>query len=111
MVIDYIELGRRIRKERTKHNYTQAMMADVLHMSVPYISYIENGKKYISLPALADIAQYFDTTLDYLLFGTHPSNNIDCLCKLLQEGSSEEIRLVTSLIEAIIPIIRENLPK
>lgn len=111
MVIDYIKLGKRIQEERTKHNYTQAMMADALHMSVPYISYIENGKKYISLPALADVAQYLDTTLDYLLFGTQFSNNMDCLCQLLQEGSSEEIRLVTSLIEAIIPVIKRNLPK
>ena len=52
MVIDYIKLGKRIQEERTKRNYTQAMMADALHMSVPYISYIENGKKYYEVKSI-----------------------------------------------------------
>lgn len=111
MVINYTELGKRIREERRKHNYTQIMMADALNMSTPYISYIENGKKYVSLPALADIAQYLNITLDYLLFGTHSTDDITMLCQLLNEGDSDEIKLVTSIIEAIIPIIRENLLK
>lgn len=64
--IDYITLGREIRRRRNKLGLTQLQLADMLSCSPSYISHLENGNKP-SLPILIRLAHLLELSLDTLL--------------------------------------------
>lgn len=67
MNINYKLIGKRIKTYRNQKNFSQMELADRTNLSVPYISYIETGKKKVSLDALINIAEALGTTPDHLL--------------------------------------------
>lgn len=68
-MIDYKQLGGRIRQTRLDRGLTQAELAELADVSPPYVSHIERGVKTTSLDTLVRIAESLDTTLDSLLLG------------------------------------------
>jgi len=50
-----------------KQNISQMELAEKAELSVPYISYIETGKKQISLSAIINIAAALSVTPNHLL--------------------------------------------
>ena len=54
----------------------QQELAEALNVSQQSISRYENGKHYPDLPALIEIADYFDVPLDYLVGRTWPKGPV-----------------------------------
>lgn len=69
MSYDPISCGNRIRKIRQQHHLTQEQVAADLHVFHKHLSKIETGKSSGSVELLANIAEYFHVSTDYLLFG------------------------------------------
>lgn len=67
MNINYQLIGKRIKARRELIKMTQMELAELTELSVPYISYIETGKKKVSLHSLINIANALSTTADDLL--------------------------------------------
>jgi transcriptional regulator with XRE-family HTH domain len=62
-----IILGKRLKELREEKGLTQKQLADVLHLnSVTYLHY-EKSQREPPLAVLADMAIYFETSVDYLL--------------------------------------------
>lgn len=59
--------GNRLRELRINRGEKQPAVAELLYVSVPQISDIENGKKGTTLGKLALICEYYDVSADYLL--------------------------------------------
>ena len=57
----------RLRMMREKHDWTQAKVAHLLHISQPTYSDYETGKVNIPLCALCALATLYGTSTDYLL--------------------------------------------
>ena len=57
--MDYIALGQRIRDLRRKRGLTQEKLAELVDLSVPYISHLERGTKKPSLAVLIRLAECF----------------------------------------------------
>ena len=55
--MDYIALGQRIRDLRRKRGLTQEKLAELVDLSVPYISHLERGTKKPSLAVLIRLAE------------------------------------------------------
>ena len=70
MILDNESIGKRIREQRNSRGYSQEQLAFESNLSVPYISQIENGHKTASLNACIQIADVFECTLDWLIFGS-----------------------------------------
>ena len=51
-----IILSTNLKKFRIQHNYTQAKFAEMIDISIPFLSDIENGKKWISPTTFAKMA-------------------------------------------------------
>jgi len=67
-VLNYREVGLRIKELRTSHNLSQEAFAHTLNMSQGHLSRVEKGA--IISVALCDlVAEKFNTTKEYLLFG------------------------------------------
>ena len=78
MTINYEIIGRRIKELRVQNHISQAKLAELVEMSVAYISYIETGKKQASLKSLVLIADTLGITVDNLLNGNQKNDNSQC---------------------------------
>ena len=61
-------IGERINKLLSDSKKTQKELAAVLSVTENTISYYVNGKRTPNIEQLIVIAQYFETTIDYLLY-------------------------------------------
>ena len=69
--------GNRIKEIRQQNNMTQAQLAEKTELSVPYISHIENGRKYASFMTIIKIAENLGITVDQLLYGVQTNYKFD----------------------------------
>ena len=60
-------VGKRIKELRSKANISQQELGDIVGVSKVSISGYESGKRAPSLEILIEIANYFQTSLDYLV--------------------------------------------
>ncbi len=64
-----MEIGRRVHDFRVMNHYTQAHFAELIDISVNFLSEIENGKKGMSQDTIIRLCSQFHISADYLLFG------------------------------------------
>lgn len=103
--MDYKKLGKRIKEQRLKKNLTQEKLAETVNLSSVYISHIENASTKPSLETLVNLSNALDITPDFLLFDSvHKSNEYinDEIASLLKGCDTDDLRLITRLIKAVI---------
>ena len=104
-MIDYVEIGKKIKQKRKEKKYTQSELGEKVNVSTVYISYIENGKEEISLNKLAEIASVLDTNIEYFITGTlidSESYNyikLNELAKLINDISEDNLKTLSDFIE------------
>ena len=100
-MIDKSEIGQRIRQLRLFSDYTQAEFAELIDISINFLSEIENGKKGVSQDTLAKICRQLNSSADYILFGIKQkqASLIDLANALTIEELETTIRYLESLIE------------
>ena len=76
MEIDYKMVGIRIRQRRKELHMSQEHLAELIDVSTPHMSNIENGKTKFSLQVLLDLANAMETTLDVLMVDHIQSKDI-----------------------------------
>ncbi|GAG62095.1 unnamed protein product, partial [marine sediment metagenome] len=64
-----MSVGQRIRTRRQALELTQQDLAEAIGLTPQHISAIEQGKRFPSLPALANLAEELGVTVDYLVTG------------------------------------------
>ncbi|MDE5984360.1 MAG: helix-turn-helix domain-containing protein [Eubacterium sp.] len=69
MSIDYKLIGKRIQKSRKKVNITQQELAELLDVSVGYISQIERGITKPKLTTIDNICSHIHCDLNYIITG------------------------------------------
>lgn len=74
MLLNFKLIGKRVKESRMRQHISQAELAELIDMSVSYISNIENAKKRASLEALVRISNVLRTTIDELLSGNQNHN-------------------------------------
>ena len=99
-IINKSEVGTRVRQLRLLNNYTQSEFAELLDISVTFLSEIENGKKGLSQETLARICTNLHVTADYILFGTETPKA--SLLELSNALSVEELETTIHYLTALI---------
>lgn len=110
-MVNYKLIGRRIRELRLQQEITQEKLAELIEMSVPYVSYIETAKKKPSLETLIRVSNALGVTVDELLAGNQFHNPTDYqtdIDLLLAECSQNEKRLIFELIRSLRDIFHAN---
>lgn len=75
MAVSAIILGERLKKARTKKNYSQDAVAEMIGMSTFHLGRIENGKKDVYLSKLALWCDALDVPIEEILTGAvQPAN-------------------------------------
>ena len=68
IVLNYYEIGQRIRKFRKANNLSQDALAEQVAISTTHMSHIETGNTKLSLQVLVDLAEALGVGTDDLLF-------------------------------------------
>ncbi len=107
-LINYKEIGLRIRTQRIKAGWTQEELAEKLDVATVYISRIENGKAQINLKRLAELAQILETPIEYFISGTVRSNNyqIDKIHTLIETFSPQQREHVITVLQEMQKMIK-----
>ena len=69
MYYNPIECGTRIAHLRTDCGFTQLQAAEKLNVSVQHYRAVEAGRRSASIELLIEIANTFQASLDYIIFG------------------------------------------
>ena len=105
-----IEVGKRIKHLRTSNGLTQQILAEKLDYSVPFISYLENGKATLTLPVVLDFVTFFGVSLDYLLIGESEKDSYEiAFSSILKNAGATEKVLLLEIITALLPLLRSYL--
>ncbi len=102
-MLDYYEIGQRIRKYRKAHGLSQEELAEKVGISTTHMSHIETGNTKLSLPVLVLLAEALEVRTDDLLF-----ENADTSCtattneilELLDRCTPHQLRFLKELIQA-----------
>lgn len=104
-------LGKRIRKAREQIGLSQNTFAELIRISTPYVSYIENGKRGISLERFVEIANALRVHPDWLLADQLKQSALAAdheITMLLSDCSEYEKLIIIDSITAIKVSLREH---
>lgn len=104
-------LGTRIRDIRQKRGFTQEKLAEELDCSSNFISYIERGKKGMSIDMLVNLANVLNVSADELfrdfLVNTIAVSNHQ-FAAITADCTTYEMRVLLDLLTATKRTLREN---
>ena len=102
--MDYIALGKRVRKLRKKMKLTQEQLSEQLDISTSFLGHIERGTRIASIDTYEKLWSYLQTDANYL-FG---SMDQEIVRRIPGNVSDETQRKVVELIQYAIATI-ENM--
>ncbi len=94
--MDYMALGRRVRKRRKEMRLTQEMLAEKAAISPSFLGHIERGSRILSLDTLLRLCEALETTANDLLGAFEDGPQLF----FPPEWSSEQCAAVQELLEA-----------
>lgn len=104
ILLNYYEIGQRIRKIRRGQDLSQEQLSEKVNISTVHMSHIENGSTKMSLAVLADIAVTLNVSTDELLFDSHPGqhkqNAIDDIELVLEQCTPQQASVISEIIRS-----------
>lgn len=98
-IIDYVSLGREIKKSREKKQITQERLAEKVGLSSTHISNIETAHTKVSLSALVLIANELEESVDDLLSNSlHLSKDS---ASMKNSFTPEEIKIMNEVMSTL----------
>lgn len=103
-MIDYKDIGNRIRTTRLERGLTQEQLAELVGVGVTHISHIETGNSIPCLKVMIDMINALQCSADELLcieIETARPVFSGWLCELLADCTSQELKLITDTIVSL----------
>ncbi|MCH5257543.1 MAG: helix-turn-helix transcriptional regulator [Lachnospiraceae bacterium] len=104
-------IGKRIRNLRLAHKLTQAQFAELIDISVNFLSEIENGKKGMSQDTLYKLCSKFSVSADYILFGSETNSDSISSSDIIEYANnldSNELEVLSNYLLSLIDL-RNNI--
>lgn len=98
--MDYIDLGRRVRKQRIALGWTQEELAEKIGMSTSFIGHVERGTRKASLETLIAIANTMEVSLDYLLAGSLTGGNLGPVPQHLKPHQKQAMQEILTTLQS-----------
>ena len=97
-----------LKRYRNQRSFTQAEFARKIDISIPFLSDVENGKKWVSHNTLFKMAKVLDIDAYELLKPKQilPDNTIDILEKFLADFHSEFGKTLNNLYANYVDILK-----
>lgn len=101
------ESGRRIKAIRERKGQTQEEVSVELGISLDGYRKIERGRNGARIDTLVYLADYFNTSLDYLVGGIEPKSEIDIMLESRSEGEKQYILAMVRDLIKNLDLIKE----
>jgi len=111
MSLNYRAIGHRIMIIRKRHHISQLDFSELIDKSPTYVSYIENGKKSMSLDTFVQIANALDIPADILLAEQLTGSVMAAsqeITMLLTDCSDYERMVITDTVKAMKASLRDH---
>lgn len=111
MNLNYRAIGKRIKAIRERSRLSQLMFSELINKSPTYVSYIETGKKSMSLDTFVQIANALNVSTDILLVEHLTCSAIPVsqeITMLLDDCSDYERLIITDTVKSIKAVLREH---
>lgn len=109
-MLDYKEIGARIKWKRKEKGITQESLAERVDISTVYLSKIENGHVHPALDLLDAICGALDCEVD-ILFPSSGQNRLDILAQYQNELVLQLFRACSPQVKPIVLELLEKLSK
>ena len=110
-MVDYREIGSRIRTARLRKGMTQERLAELSGVGTPHISHIETGNTIPSLKIFVAIINALDCSADELLClelkDARPVLS-ERIAKTLEDCSQEEMRVIADVVATLKDSLRRR---
>lgn len=114
--LDYIEMSRRIRKQREFLNLTREELAGQLEVSSKFIADIEYGEKGVSIKKLYLLTQVLDVSADYILAGeenvlaegTEKRRIKENILEPLKQCNVQQLRCLEQIVRFYVEALKEK---
>lgn len=113
-MIDYADIGSRIRAVRLERKMTQEQLANAVNLGVTHISHIETGSSIPSLQSFVAILNALNCSADELLcreLVTTQEIKNHWLIELVADCTIEETKVISDTLKAVKSSIRTNFPQ
>lgn len=110
MDIDYIAIGKRLRKYRLERGLTQEIVSERADLTPAHYSHIERGRTKPSLPTLISIVNVLDISVDDLLcdnLNKAAHVRVKDINDLLLDCSGAELKALVDILAAAKKALRE----
>lgn len=97
-----IQIGERIRYSRETAGYTQEKLADIIGVTVQYISDLERGVVGTSIVTLIKICKTLNASSDYILMGRTEKADISDTVKRLEYLDETQMEIIERGINIMI---------
>lgn len=105
MKLNYSIIGMRLKQARLDKKITQEKLAEMLDVSVAYISRVECGSTEINMKRLAEICGLLDVSLSYVLEDISSTSSAylnTAFTDLLKNCPPEKIDLIYKIAKIIV---------
>ena len=105
MALDYKLIGERLRKARNQKGYTQEKLAEMMNVSVAYLSRIETGATHINLKRLNELSNILGVSEALILNGASENSETylnEEISSILRDCSPEQKELIYHIANIII---------
>ncbi|WP_246577932.1 helix-turn-helix domain-containing protein [Clostridium psychrophilum] len=103
-IINYVNIGIRIRFERETFDMSREDFSEILGISTYFLGQIERGERKMSIDTLVNVCECLHISIDSLFFEQKNINtNNNDLNSLIDKCSEKEIKVIESLIKFILP--------
>lgn len=97
-----MEMGNRLRIAREAAGFTQEYLAELVDVSVQYMSDLERGKVGTSLTTLRKLCNSLKVSSDYLLLGVQDKNDVSDIVERLRYLTPKQLNTVENLINLVL---------
>ena len=104
MLPDYSVIGRRIKEARLENKLKQEELADLIDVSVAFMSRVETGKAEVNLKRLTQIAEVLKVSPGYLLTGSNRNSKTylrEDFKNILDRCTPEQQKLIYDISELV----------
>lgn len=114
MQIDYLDIGSRIRAERTKQNISQEKLAEMVGVGTTHISHIETGNTIPSIKTFIAIINALNISSDELLRNhIYKAKHIleGEMAEIIKDCTDDESRIIADTVKTLKTSLRCNIRK
>ena len=94
-------MGQRILARRKTLGLTQDDLAEMIGVTPPMISNLEQGKKAIRPDNLAKVCKALGLRADFVLYGADTQTAVDVIADKLTQLTEAELQIVNDMIDAL----------